>query len=145
MATAKMLGKASLLARFAKVPAAIRDEIAPELKKEVDGLVAAQKVAAPVDPTLEARAGQFRDSIHAYETPDRELSYRIIADARDQHGEFIGPHIEAGHMAADGTHVEAKPSFFPTYRAWKKPAQRRLGAVARRAVTGHFAGTLSNG
>lgn len=139
MATAKVVGRARLKARLAKIPKAVKDAGAKRLKVEVDDLVAAQKRAAPVDPTS-PDPGAFRDSIHAYPTPDRPLSYRIIADAKDADGNFIGAHVEHGHRAANGVHVPAQPSFFPTYRARKRGMKRRIGAAARKAAKQAFEG-----
>ena len=129
-----MLNKAKVLARLSATPEALKGPVGEQLLKETDDMVDAMKRAAPVSSSLEAKPGQFRDSIHAYENPDRQLSYRIIADAKDDKGEFIGPHIEHGHRARDGTHVPASPSFFPTYRARKKPMRRRLAAVVHKTL-----------
>lgn len=137
MADAKMLNKAKVIARLGRLPAALKAAVAAQLKTEAEDLVAAQRRAAPVDQ-LEPHAGAFRDSIHEYPNPDRELSYRVIADARDDKGHLIGKHIEHGHLAADGSHVPAKPSFFPTYRARKKGMRRRLSAAARKALRTEF-------
>lgn len=128
-----MLNLARVLARLGKIPAAVTQAAGAQLKIEVDDLVEAQKRAAPVDPKSD-NPGAFRDSIHSYENPDRPLSYRIIADAKDASGKPIGGNIEHGHKARDGSHVEAQPSFFPTYRARKKPMRRRLNAASRKAL-----------
>lgn len=138
MADAKMLNKAKVLARLARVPVAIQEEMDDQLEIEVNGLVEAQKRAAPRSTDLADDPGTFADSIHSYANPDRPLSYRIIADAQDAKGAFIGPHIEHGHMAKDGTHVPAKPSFFPIYRSRKRPMRRRLNARARKAAKALF-------
>ena len=130
---AKMKNLEKTLARLKKLPAAMRDDVGDELKVQVDVLVDRQRRAAPVDEKAD-NPGQFRDSIHAYENPDRPLSYRVTADARDENGKLIGGNIEHGHRARDGTHVEAKPSFFPTYRAWKKPAKRKILGAGRKAL-----------
>ncbi|PLR25063.1 hypothetical protein SGCZBJ_12565 [Caulobacter zeae] len=121
------------LARMKRLPPAVKEEVDSRLYRKVDQLVGRQKRAAPVDPQSDD-PGKFRDSIRAYENPDRPLSYRITADARDADGKFIGGNIEHGHRARDGTHVEASPSFFPTYRAWKRPTKRDLAAGARKAL-----------
>ncbi len=134
MADAKMIRNAKVWPRFNAIPAQITADVDGQLVVEVGDLVAAQKRAAPVSDDLEKRPGEYRDSIHSYKNPDRPLSYRIIADAKDETGEFIGPHIEHGHLAPDGSHVAAKPSFFPTYRARKKGMKRRLNAAGRKAA-----------
>lgn len=123
-----------LVARLNRIPKAVQEAAEDALKKEVDDLVAAMQRAAPVgNPAEGAEPGKFRDSIHAYENPDKPLSYRILADARDEQGRFIGAHIEFGHKAPDGSHVAASPSFFPTYRARKRAMRRRLSAATRKA------------
>jgi hypothetical protein len=138
MATAKMLQNSRAWQRFLTIPDQIAADVGKQLAKEVDDMVAAMKRAAPVSDDLEKHPGQFRDSIHSYANPDRPLSYRIIADAQDEYGAFIGPHIEHGHMSklADGSekHVPAKPSFFPTYRARKKRMRSRLTAAGTKAI-----------
>lgn len=133
MRSAKIIGRQRLRARLAAIPKAVKDATSKQLDIEVAELVAAMRRAAPVDATA-ANPGAFRDSIHAYRNPDRPLSYRIIADARDEDGNFIGAHIEHGHRARDGSHVAGQPSFFPTYRARKKPMKRRMSAAARKAL-----------
>lgn len=136
--TAKMLQNSKAWQRFLAIPDQVAADVGKQLAKEVDEMVAAMKRAAPVSDDLEKHPGQFRDSIHAYANPDRPLSYRIIADAKDENGDFIGAHIEQGHMAtlADGSqkHVPAKPSFFPTYRARKKRMRARLASAGTRAA-----------
>ena len=139
MSDGKMLNKAKVLARLAAIPEAVKEAVAKQLEKEAEDMVAAMKRAAPVSSELETHPGQFRESIHSYENPDRPLSVRIIADAKDEKGSFIGPHIEFGHKKRNGKgHVAAKPSFFPTYRARKKPMQRRLTASARKVLKSMF-------
>lgn len=134
MADAKVIRNAKVWQKFLSIPDKVAADVGKQLATEVGDLVDAQKRAAPVSSDLEKEPGQYRESIHSYSNPDRPLSYRIIADARDEKGNFIGPHIEHGHKAVDGTHVPAKPSFFPTYRARKKGMRRRLNAAARKSI-----------
>lgn len=131
---AKMLNRESVIARLAKLPAALKEAAGAQLAIEVDDMVSAQQRAAPVGAANDPHPGQFRDSIHSYPTPGRELSYRIIADAKDGQGRNIGRDIEFGHITPGGAHVAGQPSFFPTYRARKKPMRNRLNAVARKAL-----------
>ena len=129
----RMLNLAKVQARLARLPDTMKAAVAAQLAIEADELVAAMQRAAPVDETSD-NPGNFRDSIHHYPNPDRDLSVRILADARDAKGKFIGGNIEHGHRAADGSHVAAKPSFFPTYRARKKAMKRRISTAGRKAV-----------
>ncbi len=132
----KMVNLERVLARLAKIPKAVQDAAEAQLRKEVDGLVAAQKAAAPDDP--KTGGSVIRDSIHAYPNPDRPLSYRIINDAKDEDGKFIAGNVEYGHRARDGSHVPATPSFWPIYRARKKGMKRRMAAVSRKKINEIF-------
>ena len=138
MASAKMLNREKIVARLLRIPTAVKAPVAETLKIEVDELVAAMQRAAPVGGPMDPHPGAFRDSIHAYRNPDRDLSWRIIADAKDEHGHFVGKHIEYGHVSPDGVHVPASPSFWPTYRARRKAMRRRLNAAARKVIKSLF-------
>lgn len=142
-----MAASAFKLANLAKIEARIRRmnpvtviALRDQLKTEVDGLVAAIKRAAPYDGETADADQHLRDSVHAYPNRDRVISYRIIADAKDEKGDFIGSHVEAGHRTVDGRHVAGRPFFFPTYRAHKKGIQRRLSKAARDAEKRTFEG-----
>jgi hypothetical protein len=137
MASSKMLNLERVLARLATVPAAVQKAVGDQLKTEVAGLVTAIQRNAPVDEASD-NPGELRDSVHFYANPDRPLSYRVLADARDKAGKFIGSNVEAGHRARDGSHVPARPFFFPTYRALKKPIKRRVAAAGRKAAKQAF-------
>ncbi len=128
-----MLNKEKVYARLARIPASVKGVVRVQLKQEVDGLVEAIKRAAPVGDGLERQPGELRDSVHSYPNQKRDLSLKVIADARDAKGRFIGAHVEFGHMTPGGHHVPAVPFFFPTYRANKRPVRRRLAAAARKA------------
>lgn len=141
MASAKMLNLEKVKARLAKIPDQIKVAVGTQLAKEVEDLTEAIQRAAPVSDDLQATPGQLRDSVHFYPNPDRPLSYRILADAKDEKGEFIGPHVEHGHKARDGSHVPRVPFFFPTYRARKKAMRRRLSAAGRKAAKAAFEGS----
>lgn len=139
MADAKILNRQKLKARLARIPKAVQLAGFRQLIVEVNGLVDAIKRAAPVDEAAD-NPGHLRDSVHAYRTPGRPLSYRIIADAKDETGGFIGQHVEQGHRTAEGKHVPAEPFFFPTYRARRRGMKRRMSAAARKAVKQIFPG-----
>lgn len=140
MASARMLGVERLKARLRRIPDLVKVAVASQLADEVEGLTEAIQRAAPVSADREDTPGELRESVHFYPTPGRPLSYRVLADARDADGNFIGPHVEHGHKAADGSQVPRAPFFFPTYRARKKGMQRRLKAAARKAIKAEFPG-----
>jgi hypothetical protein len=142
MADAKLLNLKAVQARLARVPKAAQEALRKQMKTEADDMVDAIKRAmdAQYDDTADHNHQKLRDSVHAYPNPDREISYRILADARDAAGKFIGSNVEQGHRTVDGGHVAASPSFFPTYRSRKKAMKRRLSKAARDAVKQAYEG-----
>jgi hypothetical protein len=130
---------AKLQARLGKVPEAVRQALADQLAKEAEDLVAAEQRAAPVSE-LEDHPGQLRDSIQSYPNPDRPLSFRIIAAARDKAGRLFARYVEFGHTTAGGKYVPAHAFWFPTYRARRKAMRRRLTAAPRKALKALFPG-----
>lgn len=141
MADAKLLNLAKIQARLRRVPGVAQDALRRQLKTEADDMVDAIKgaMAAQYD-TSDHDHQSLIDSVHDYPNPDREISYRILADAKDADGEFIGSHVEAGHKARDGSHVAAQPAFFPTYRSRKSAMKRRLSKAARDAIKRAYEG-----
>lgn len=140
MAEARVL-RGNWIRRTRALPAAVRRALAQQLETEVADLTAAMKRAAPVDNVTQDQDEHLRDSVHFYKTPGRPLSYRILADAKDSEtGNFIGPHVEFGHKAVNGSHVPPRPFFFPTYRARKKGMRRRTSAAARKVIKQMFPG-----
>jgi len=140
MSDTKMLGLDKVKARLAALPIRVQVAVGSQVAKEVEDLTEAIKANAPVGTDLEKQPGQLRDSVHFYPNRDRPLSYYVIADAKDDKGEFIAPHVEHGHKARDGSHVPRVPFFFPTYRARKKGMKRRISAAARKSATDTFEG-----
>jgi hypothetical protein len=132
----KLANLKKVQANIKRVPTAAAEALARQLKIEVDDLVGAIKRAMDIAYADSDDHGhqKLRDSVHAYKNPDRVISYRILADAKDEHGKFIGSNVEAGHRTVDGKHVTARPAMYPTYRAHKKGMQRRMSAAARKAI-----------
>lgn len=129
---AKMLNKAKVKARLARVPKVVKDAASRQLDIEVADMVTAIKRVTPDDPATPANA--LRDSTGAYRNPDRPLSWRIIVALKDKLGTFIGPKVEHGHRNADGSHTAARPWVFPTYRARRKGARRRIAGAVRKTL-----------
>lgn len=126
--------RASVLQVLERLPGHIKQAIGVQLKTEVDGLTEAIKRACPVGVELEDQPGALRDSVHSY-PGNRELRYVILADAKDEKKrEFIGQHVEFGHINKGGAHVPAHPFFFPTYRARKVAMRSHMRAAAYRAT-----------
>lgn len=141
MADAKLNGNlAAIRARVAKLQPSVQAALREQLATEADGLVETIKGAmdAAYAGSSDAAHEHLRDSVHAYKNPQREISYRILADATDKDGDFIGSHVEAGHKTPEGSHVAARPAFFPAYQSQKPKIKRRVSAAARKAVRALF-------
>ena len=125
-----------------RLPAALKAAAKEALEEETPPLVEALKQACPVGDELEREPGQLRDSIHAFDGSRAmrsggvrtELLKTVLADAKDEKGGFIGPHVEFGHMGKDGGHVPAHPWFFPTWRDQRDGLKKRMAAKGRAAA-----------
>lgn len=131
MADAKIVGRERLFARFSAIPEAIRAEAEGPLQAGVEDMRDALKRAAPVEAAAqyEKHPGELRDSIEAYRNPDRPLSWRIIAGARDEAGRLWARFLEFGHGSA-----APSPFWFPTYRARRKAMRSKMVAAAKRGI-----------
>jgi hypothetical protein len=139
MAEAKFVNREKILARFMKMPAAVKEAAGGELKTQVNGLADALRRAAPASAfELKPGAEHLAEHIEVYENESRVLSFRVIAAARDSKGRYFGRYVEFGHTAEDGSFVPAQPFFFPTYRAWKPTAIRRIRAAVRKRLKAEF-------
>lgn len=112
-------GLEALQRKVAALPDAIVDEVKPALDRGAKRFVAKVKSIAPVSE-LEANPGDLRDSVHT-EPGRHELAVQVIEDAVDEAGKAYPAHVEYGHKAPDGSHVEAKPHFWIAYQLIKKP------------------------
>lgn len=133
-------GVVGLQKKLAAIPDEVTARIKPALEKGADELVALLKQTAPVSD-LEDRPGQMRDSARR-EPGDHELSVRVLVDAKDDQGREYPKHVEAGHKAKDGSHVAAKPFFWPSYNVKKKSIRSK---VQRAATAGIKAAVASGG
>lgn len=135
MADAKLLNLAKVQERLRRVPTIAQDALRRQMKTEADDLVASIKSAMTAQYDHEDNDHErLIDSVHDYPNPDREISYHILADAKDADGKFIGANVEQGHKARDGSHVSAQPAFWPAYRSFKGGMKKRLKKAASDAV-----------
>jgi hypothetical protein len=136
MADAKLDGLAAVQARLRRLPEAAQQALREKLPEEVnEGFIPAVQQAMDAQYDHQDNDHQkLRDSVHSYPNPDREISLRVIADAKDADGHFIGSHVEQGHKTPEGRHVAAQPAFWPTWRAFKPGLKRRLSKAARDAI-----------
>ena len=96
-------------------------------KKSADEFMALVKLAVPRDP--EAKNGQLVDTVREDDTGPVRVEVSI--------GDAAHPypaHLEFGHRSRGGTHVPAKPYWYPAKRVLKKRAHNRILRAERTAI-----------
>jgi HK97 gp10 family phage protein len=127
---AKVEGRGELKRKFAAMPRAVREEVKAALVKSADELVGMQKRLVPV------KTGALRDSIH-YEIEDDGLRATVTAGDKEAfYARFVEfgtpPHENQGEFkGSENPGAPARPFFFVSYRALRKPIKSRLS----RAIT----------
>ncbi|MGQ2989517.1 MAG: HK97 gp10 family phage protein [Brevundimonas sp.] len=126
-------GAQRLMRRFSRMTPAVRKAVGQEAFMQAEDMAAQMRRIAPYDP--EPDDGEHvRDHIHVEDGRLGDISYVVISDAKDAEGRPKAARVELGHMAADGTEVQASPSFYPVVRASAKRVKRKLAGAARRAI-----------
>lgn len=133
MAREPIEGLGRLMRRFERIPAAVRQAVAPQVQAEAKGMAEQMRRIAPADDRAD-NGQQVRDHIRAEQGRLGDISAVVISDAKDAQGRPKAPRVELGHTAADGTQVPASPSFYPVVRARRKGIKRRLSATMRKAL-----------
>jgi hypothetical protein len=129
------------LARTQTLIAALPDEIVAGLaavfNNGADRIVSRLKEVLPLSD-LDKHPGALRESAHKEAGPT-DIGAKVTVDAKDERGRYYAKHVEHGHKARDGSHVAAKPAFYPTVRLEKarirREARAALTDAARRAAT----------
>lgn len=122
-----------LMRKFAAMSPGVRKDTGQQAFLEAEDMAAKMRAIAPRDDQPN-NGEQVRDHIHVEEGRLGDVSYVVISDAKDAQGRPKASRVELGHVAADGTHVEAQPSFYPVVRTSRKGASRRIKAAARKAI-----------
>ncbi|MCP8894296.1 HK97 gp10 family phage protein [Shinella daejeonensis] len=147
----KILGLAKLQRKLDRLPEIAKQHITEALEKAADEIVRMAKSLVPVlkTPDERRRAGALRDSIGwtwgkvpkgamtlgkvAESALGGDLTITIYAGTRDKSSgvddAFYARWVEFGTQK-----MQAQPYFFPSYRANKKPAARRIRAGVRKAA-----------
>lgn len=126
-------GVERLMARLSKMTPAVRKAAGQEAFMQAEQIAADMRRIAPYDPA-DDDGQHVRDHIRVEEGRLGDVSYVVIADAKDAKGRAKAPRVELGHKAADGTEVPASPFFYPVVRASSKRVKRRLVSAMRRAI-----------
>ena len=126
-------GLDALQRRVAALPESIASEVKPALDKAGARMVKTIRPLVPVSDDLEKNPGELRDSLHV-EPGRHDLSIVVVEDAVDADGHQIALHVEQGHKAKDGSHVAAKPHFWPGYNLSKKPIRNALNRAMNAGI-----------
>lgn len=142
-------GAAQLKSRFQKIPKRIETEARKVMEKSAREIVAQMKLVAPVlqEPDRRRRPGALRDSIDwtwgdapggtvsigtVAPSKDSKTKITIYAGSRDKSkgkdDAFYARWVEFGTVK-----MPAQPYFWPTYRANRDLARRRIRAAVKKA------------
>lgn len=130
-------GLERLQRKLATMPASVRKAAGQEAFIQAEDMAADMRRIAPRDDDPN-NGQQVRDHIRVEEGRLGDVSYVVISDAKDAEGRPKASRVELGHMAPDGTWVEAQPSFYPVVRTSAKRVRRRINAAMRRALKQEF-------
>ncbi|MFZ4605155.1 MAG: HK97 gp10 family phage protein [Caulobacter sp.] len=119
----KVEGLEAMSRRVDALPAALRTQLKAALMRGANSWVGTMKAIAP------RVEGDLLGSI-AVEAGVHDLSVVVVAG----NAETPGKHVEYGHLAADGSHVEAKPFYWPAYRVNKKRIVSGLNRAGNAAI-----------
>ena len=119
-------GVAALQRRIASIPDGVVASTKGPLIKAADQLVARIRPTVPTSKLEDQDGPRLRDSVRR-EPGDHELAVVVVEDGQDQDGKPIAKHVEHGHRAVDGSHVEALPHFWPSYQVEKRKIRSRVG------------------
>lgn len=133
MASRGLEGVERLMRKIDRMPAAVRKAAGQEAFLQAEGLAAEMRAIAPRDDDP-GNGQQVRDEIRVEEGVLGDVSYVVIADAKDAAGRPKAVPVELGHRAPDGTHVPPQPFFWPTVRARQKKVRARIKAAMTRAL-----------
>lgn len=123
----------ALMRRFEKMPAAVRKAAGQEAFLGAEDMAAQMRLIAPYDATEDGDQ-HVRDHIRVEEGRLGDVSYVVIADAKDAKNRPKAPRVELGHTAEDGTQVPAEPFFYPVARANRRRIARKITTAMRRAL-----------
>lgn len=122
---------------WARLPDHLRRQIAPEIKRQADGLAAAVKERAPRD------RGKLRESVRVRQGRN---DLEQIVEAGGPLTTRQGTSTSYDYALADefgNEHVPARPFFYPTYRARRAGMRAAILAAVERAIGEKTTGALS--
>lgn len=124
-------GVERMSARVNAIPAAVRERVQTALRQGAADIVATLRAVAPVSE-LDSHPGELRENIHAEDGP--LISVDVMVDPPGKDGKGYAPHVEYGHVAANGTHVPAQPFFWPTLRTRRRAMRNKINTASRNAI-----------
>lgn len=133
MASRGLEGIERLMRKIDAMPAAVRKAAGQEAFLGAEAIAAEMRAIAPRDDNPD-NGEQVRDHIRVEEGRLGDMSYVVIADAKDEKGRPKAVPVELGHKASNGTIVEPAPFFWPTVRARRKGINRRIKSATTRAI-----------
>jgi len=126
--------KAAVLARMKAIP--------PQVRADMRGAVDQQAafLTEQIRPNVPKDEGELADSVEWHRNNRGDKIGAVITEGAND--ETLGRKARANEFGRGGDNpMEARPHFFPTYRAFKKRINRALNAVGKRAAGKHWGRT----
>ena len=124
---------ARLMAKIDRMPKAVRKAAGQEAFLAAEDMAAQMRRIAPSDDSPD-NGQQVRDHIRVEQGRLGDVSYVVVADAKDAQGRAKASRVELGHTAANGKQVPPTPFFYPVARASRAAVARRIANAMRRAI-----------
>lgn len=132
MADNRFTGKDRLFARMQKIPLAARIAARDELDKQ------AAKLVEQIRPRVPKDEGDLAASLESHRQSDRAtagLARITVVVTEGANDETLGRKARANEFGRGGDNpMEARPHFFPTYRANKRRIQNAVQRKVRAAI-----------
>ena len=127
--------KAKVLALIGSLPDELRDTIEKKVDEQGQFLVDQIRPLVPVDMDDAEHGGELRDSLEWHRNPNPQKIGVVVTEGYGQAGDPDNRKARANEFGRGGENpMEARPHFFPTFRANKKKIASRIAAAARKKI-----------
>lgn len=127
--------KAALLKRWDQIPKAVKEASRDKINEQAQFLVDQIRPLIPVDQEDTEHGGELRDSLEWHENERPEKIGVVVTEGLNQIGDPENRKGRANEFGRGGDNpMEARPHFYPTFRAHKKKMGNRVAAAGRKVI-----------
>lgn len=127
--------KAKVLAIMDSIPQELRGVLEAKVDEQGEFLVNQIRPLIPVDEDDKEHGGELRDSLEWHRNPNPAKIGVVVTEGLNQTGDPENRKGRANEFGRGGENpMEARPHFFPTFRANKKKISSRILSAARKKI-----------